>query len=325
MKKIAVVILNWNGKNLLEKFLPDVIKHSEQAKIYVIDNASTDDSVNYLQTHFPEVCLIQNSENTGYAGGYNEGLQQVDEPIYALVNSDILVTQGWLDPIIDFFEQQPNVGIIQPKILDYKQPDQFEYAGAAGGFLDAFGFPYCRGRIFDTVEKDDQQYNDNTKIFWASGACFFVRKTVFDTLQGFDTSFFAHQEEIDFCWRAQLQNITVYYCGSSTVYHVGGATLSNSSARKTFLNFRNSLLMMYKNIPQKRKFLTIFARLCLDGIAGIRFLLKGQPKHCWAIVRSHFAFYQMLGSMQVNKNSMRYYRNTSIVWQYFIQRQKTFR
>lgn len=325
MKKIAVVILNWNGKNLLEKFLPDVIKHSERAKIYVIDNASTDDSANYIQTNFPEVCLIQNSENTGYAGGYNEGLKQVNEPIYALVNSDILVTQGWLDPIIDFFEQQPKVGIIQPKILDYKQPNQFEYAGAAGGFLDAFGFPYCRGRIFDTVEKDLQQYNDNTKIFWASGACFFVRKTVFETLQGFDTSFFAHQEEIDFCWRAQLQNIAVYYCGSSTVYHVGGATLSNSNARKTFLNFRNSLLMMYKNIPQKRKFLTVFARLCLDGIAGIRFLLKGQPKHCWAIIRAHFAFYQMIRRTRVNKNSMKYYHSTSIVWQYFIKQQKTFR
>lgn len=324
MKKIAVVILNWNGKDLLNTFLPDLIRHSEQAKIYVIDNASTDDSVDFLRANFPQITLIQNKENTGYAGGYNAGLQQVNEPIYCLINSDVLVSENWLQPISDLFDNQPEIGIVQPKILDYKRKDYFEYAGAGGGFIDAFGFPYCRGRIFDTLEKDQGQYNDILPVFWASGACLFVRKKVFEQLGGFDEVFFAHQEEIDFCWRAHLQNIQVYYCGLSTVYHVGGATLSNSSTRKTFLNFRNSLLMLYKNRPRKGKFRTIFTRLCLDGIAGIRFLLLGQPKHCWAIVRSHFAFYSLISRSKINPNNMKYYQTQSIVWQHFIRRKKTF-
>lgn len=324
MKEIAVVILNWNGKDLLNTFLPDLIQHSGRAKIYVIDNDSTDDSVAFLQTHFPQVTIIQNKKNTGYAGGYNIGLQQVNEPIYCLINSDVLVSDGWLNPVLDLFGKQPEIGIIQPKILDYKRKDYFEYAGAGGGFIDAFGFPYCRGRIFDVIEKDEGQYDDTLPVFWVSGACLFVRKNIFEQLGGFDEAFFAHQEEIDFCWRAYLQNIQVYYCGSSTVYHVGGATLSNSSPKKTFLNFRNSLLMLYKNRPQKGKFLTIFIRLCLDGIAGIRFLLLGQPKHCWAIVRSHFAFYGLIRQSKVSRNNRKYYTVRSIVWEYFVRRKRNY-
>lgn len=324
MKEIAVVILNWNGKELLQKFLPAVVQHSNQAQIYVIDNASTDDSVAFLQTNFPEVHLIQNQQNLGYAGGYNQGLKQVKEPIYCLINSDVLVTENWLAPILKLLGEQPEIGIVQPKILDYKRRNYFEYAGAAGGFIDAYGFPFCRGRVFDTIEKDEGQYNDITPVFWASGACFFVRKSVFEQLNGFDTLFFAHQEEIDFCWRAHIHNIQVYYCGFSTVYHVGGATLSNGNPKKTFLNFRNSLLMLYKNRPKKGKFINIFMRLSLDGLAGIHFLLKGKPQHCWAIVRSHFSFYRLISQSAVNPNAIKYYRVKSVVWTYFIRRKKNF-
>lgn len=324
MKEIAVVILNWNGKKLLQKFLPAVVQHSNQAQIYVIDNASTDDSVAFLQTNFPEVHLIQNQQNLGYAGGYNQGLKQVKEPIYCLINSDVLVTENWLAPILKLLGEQPEIGIVQPKILDYKRRNYFEYAGAAGGFIDAYGFPFCRGRVFDTIEKDEGQYNDITPVFWASGACFFVRKSVFEQLNGFDTLFFAHQEEIDFCWRAHIHNIQVYYCGFSTVYHVGGATLSNGNPKKTFLNFRNSLLMLYKNRPKKGKFINIFMRLSLDGLAGIHFLLKGKPQHCWAIVRSHFSFYRLISQSAANPNAIKYYRVKSVVWTYFIRRKKTF-
>lgn len=324
MKEIAVVILNWNGKELLQKFLPAVVQHSNQAQIYVIDNASTDDSVAFLQTNFPEVHLIQNQQNLGYAGGYNQGLKQVKEPIYCLINSDVLVTENWLAPILKLLGEQPEIGIVQPKILDYKRRNYFEYAGAAGGFIDAYGFPFCRGRVFDTIEKDEGQYNDITPVFWASGACFFVRKSVFEQLNGFDTLFFAHQEEIDFCWRAHIHNIQVYYCGFSTVYHVGGATLSNGNPKKTFLNFRNSLLMLYKNRPKKGKFINIFMRLSLDGLAGIHFFLNGKPQHCWAIVRSHFSFYRLISQSTVNPNAIKYYRVKSVVWTYFIRRKKTF-
>lgn len=324
MKEIAVVILNWNGKELLQKFLPAVVQHSNQAQIYVIDNASTDDSVVFLQNNFPEVRLIQNQQNLGYAGGYNQGLEQIKEPFYCLINSDVLVTENWLTPILKLLGEQPEIGIVQPKILDYKRRNYFEYAGAAGGFIDAYGFPFCRGRVFDTIEKDEGQYNDITPVFWASGACFFVRKSVFEQLNGFDTLFFAHQEEIDFCWRAHIQNIQVYYCGFSTVYHVGGATLSNGNPKKTFLNFRNSLLMLYKNRPKKGKFINIFTRLSLDGLAGIHFLLKGKPQHCWAIVRSHFSFYRLISQSTVNPNAIKYYRVKSVVWAYFIRRKKTF-
>lgn len=324
MKEIAVVILNWNGKELLQKFLPAVVQHSNQAQIYVIDNASTDDSVAFLQTNFPEVHLIQNQQNLGYAGGYNQGLNQVKEPIYCLINSDVLVTENWLAPILKLLGEQPEIGIVQPKILDYKRRNYFEYAGAAGGFIDAYGFPFCRGRVFDTIEKDEGQYNDITPVFWASGACFFVRKSVFEQLNGFDTLFFAHQEEIDFCWRAHIHNIQVYYCGFSTVYHVGGATLSNGNPKKTFLNFRNSLLMLYKNRPKKGKFINIFMRLSLDGLAGIHFFLNGKPQHCWAIVRSHFSFYRLISQSTVNPNAIKYYRVKSVVWAYFIRRKKTF-
>lgn len=327
MKKIAVVILNWNGAKLLEQFLPSVIAYSEEAAIYVADNASTDHSIEIIQTKFPQVTIIRNEGNYGFAKGYNVALQEVEEDYYALVNSDIEVTENWLPPILSIFDNEPEIGIIQPKILDYKNKAYFEYAGGAGGYIDQFGYPYCRGRIFDTLEKDHEQYNDDVAIFWASGACFFIRKEVYRTLKGFDDDFFAHQEEIDLCWRAFNLGYTAKYTSKSVVYHVGGATLNEGNPKKTFLNFRNSLLMLTKNLPERKLFIIVFLRLCLDGLAGIQFILKGKFKHCWAIVKAHFAFYSLINrTLKKRKGKKRpdYYHTKSIVYQYFVKNGKVF-
>jgi GT2 family glycosyltransferase len=327
LKKIAVVILNWNGAKLLEQFLPSVIAHSEEATIYVADNASTDTSIEIIESKFPQITIIKNEGNYGFAKGYNIALQQVEEDYYALVNSDIEVTENWLAPILSFFDNEPNIGIIQPKILDYKNKAYFEYAGAAGGYIDQFGYPYCRGRMFDTLEKDNGQYNDDVDIFWASGACLFIRKDIYRKLNGFDDDFFAHQEEIDLCWRAFNLGYTARYTSKSVVYHVGGATLNEGNPRKTFLNFRNSLLMLTKNLPERKLFLILFLRLCLDGLAGIQFILKGKFKHCWAIVKAHFAFYSLINKNLKKRNSKNrsdYYRSKSIVYQYFVKNGKVF-
>ena len=237
MKKIAVVILNWNGAKLLEQFLPSIVTFSNEANIYVADNASTDNSIEVVKEKFPQVTIIQNEGNFGFANGYNVALQQIEEEYYALVNSDVEVSENWLTPILTIFDNEPNIGIIQPKILDYKNKEYFEYAGAAGSFIDQFGYPYCRGRIFETIEKDNGQYDDEREIFWASGACLFIRKDIYRTLNGFDGDFFAHQEEIDLCWRAFNLGFKAKYTSKSVVYHVGGATLNESNPRKTFLNF----------------------------------------------------------------------------------------
>ena len=292
--KVAVVILNWNGKKLLEQFLPSVVQYSKEATVYVADNASTDDSVAFVKEQFPEVAVVINATNTGYAGGYNEALQHIEADVYALVNSDIEVTENWLQPIIKTFQEEPTTAIIQPKILDFKNKDYFEYAGAAGGFIDQYGYPFCRGRIFNTLEKDLGQYDTNQEIFWASGACFFIRSSVYKELKGFDTSFFAHQEEIDLCWRAINKGHTIKYLFESKVYHVGGATLQQGNPKKTELNFRNSLLMLIKNLPKKVLFRVLFIRMVLDGIAGMKFLLEGQPKHLFAVLKAHFSFYQFV-------------------------------
>ena len=327
MKTIAVVILNWNGKKLLEQFLPSVVAHSPEAQIYVADNASTDDSVAFLQATYPDIKIISNKDNYGYAKGYNVALQDVEEEIYALVNSDVEVTEGWLQPVEDLFERDPETAIIQPKILDYKNKLYFEYAGAAGGFIDKYGYPYCRGRIIETIEQDKGQYNDEAEIFWASGACFFIRKEVYRTLHGFDEDFFAHQEEIDLCWRAFNLNYKIKYTGKSTVYHVGGATLKESSPHKTFLNFRNSLWMMLKNVPKRTLFQTMFVRLFLDGQAGIQFALHGKFSHLWAILKAHFYFYLFIFKFLNKRESnqyVNYYKTKSIVYFHFIKKGKVF-
>lgn len=327
MNNIAVVILNWNGKKLLEEFLPFIIKYSRNAAIYVADNASTDESVSYVKSAFPQIKIIKNKGNYGYAKGYNEALKQVDEDIYALVNSDIEVTENWLLPIAELFEKDSQTAIVQPKILDYYNRDTFEYAGAAGGFLDKYGFPYCRGRIFETLEKDNGQYNDEVEIFWASGACFFIRKNVFWELGGLDEDFFAHQEEIDLCWRAFNKNHKIKFCGSSYVYHVGGATLKNTNPKKTFLNFRNSLWMMTKNLPKGKLIPVLFIRLFFDGIAGLRFIFQGKFAYLWAVLKAHFYFYTRLFKFlnkRESKQYKNYYKTKSIVYVYFVSGKKNF-
>jgi len=328
--KVAVVILNWNGTQLLEQFLPAMLSYTgNDAEIYVADNASTDNSVEFVKTNFPQVKIIQNSSNGGYAKGYNDALQHIDADVYALVNSDIEVTENWVKPIIDEFRDSENTAIIQPKILDFKNKTMFEYAGAAGGFIDFFGYPYCRGRIFSSLENDKQQYNDTAEIFWASGACFFIRSKVYHQLGGFDEQYFAHQEEIDLCWRVQNQDYTIKYVGASTVYHVGGATLHEASPRKTFLNFRNSLFSIIKNIPKRYLFIVILSRLLLDGLAGIKFIFELKPLHTWAIIKAHFSFYWYLSSMLKKRSKIphkrtSYYHSRSIVWQHFLLGRNTF-
>ncbi len=326
--RIAIVILNWNGEVLLERYLPSVIQYSSDADIFVIDNASTDASVDFLKKNHPAVKIIQNSENGGFSKGYNEGLKNIDADIYCLLNSDVEVTDGWLAPILELFTQKPKVAIVQPKILDLIRKDYFEYAGAAGGFIDQLGYPFCRGRIFQELEKDNGQYDDTREIFWATGACMFIRKDVFWTLEGFDENYFAHQEEVDLCWRAKNDGHEVYYVGTSKVYHLGGSTLSNMNPKKTYLNFRNSLFSITKNLP-RRKALTIIAiRLLLDGVAAIRFVFQLKFNHCFAILKAHLSFYRHFGKMYRKREKanfiLKYYLTKSIVWSHFVHHVKKF-
>jgi GT2 family glycosyltransferase len=327
MNKIAVVILNWNGEKLLQQFLPSILQYSENATVYVADNASTDNSIAILKSNFPTVKIIENSSNFGFAQGYNEALQFVQEPYYVLVNSDIEVTENWLKPVIELFETDPEIAIIQPKILDFKKKTHFEYAGAAGGFIDKYGFPFCRGRIFDTVEEDQGQYDEETEIFWASGACFFIRKEVYDKLKGFDADFFAHQEEIDLCWRAFNLGYKAKYTSKSVVYHVGGATLDASNPKKTYLNFRNSLFMLLKNIPKNKLFAILLIRMILDGIAGTKFLFQGKFQHFGAILKAHYSFYNKSIVFYHKRNVIqneKYYKVNSVVYLYFMKTKKQF-
>jgi GT2 family glycosyltransferase len=328
--KTAIVILNWNGKKLLEQFLPSVVNFSlPKAEVYVADNASTDDSITYIKEFYPTVKIIENKENGGYAKGYNDALLSVDADIYGLINSDIEVTENWLDSISKEFKQNQNTAIVQPKILDFKNKIKFEYAGAAGGFIDLYGYPYCRGRVFNHLEEDQSQFNDVADIFWASGACFFIRSSVFHELKGFDEDYFAHQEEIDLCWRTQNLGYDIKYVGTSTVYHVGGATLQETNPRKTFLNFRNSLFNLVKNVPKQWFLFVIFSRLVLDGIAGIKFILQLKPIHTLAILKAHLSFYKnlmkFLGKRKQLSKRNDYNLHTSVVWQYFVLGRKKFK
>ncbi|MFT5714141.1 MAG: GT2 family glycosyltransferase [Flavobacterium sp.] len=325
--KIAVVILNWNGVTLLEQFLPSILGFSPEATVYVADNASTDGSVAFVTANFPKVQIIKNDSNYGFARGYNEALTHIDAEIYALVNSDIEVTENWLIPIMTTFKKEPETAIIQPKILDFKNKGCFEYAGAAGGFIDKYGYPYCRGRIFETLEKDNGQYDDDREIFWASGACFFIRSTIYRELKGFDNDFFAHQEEIDLCWRAFNRGHKIKFNHKSVVYHVGGATLQQGNPKKTFLNFRNSLLMLTKNLPKEKLYLVLFSRMLLDGIAGIQFIFKGNFSHFVAVLKAHGSFYSLYSTTYKKRKSIQlktYYKVKSIVCKYYLNGGKVF-
>ncbi len=326
--KIAIIILNWNGMHLLERYLPSVIQYSGEAEIIVADNASTDDSVAYLTAYHPGVRIIQNEVNGGFSKGYNDALSQVEAEIFCLLNSDVEVSENWLTPIIQAFDQLENASIVQPKILDLLQREYFEYAGAAGGFLDRFGYPFCRGRIFQSVEKDEGQYDDVREIFWATGACMFIKGSVFRDLGGFDEDYFAHQEEVDLCWRAQNAGHKVYYVGTSKVYHLGGSTLSNMNPRKTYLNFRNSLFSITKNLPARKAVPIILIRLLLDAVAAIRFIWQLKWSHFIAILRAHLSYYRQFKKIYRKREKanfiLKYYLTKSIVWAHFVHQVKNF-
>ena len=292
-KDISVVILNWNGSAMLQRFLPSVIRYSEEAEIIVADNGSTDHSIDILREKFPSVRILPFRENYGFAEGYNRAIQQIETPYVLLLNDDVEVTPHWLQPLLAFMNHHPEVAACQPKILSETQRELFEYAGACGGFIDHLGYPYCRGRIFNHVEKDRGQYDQVCPIFWATGAALLVRTDVFRKEGGLDKRFFAHMEEIDFCWRLRSRNYGIYCIPQSTVYHVGGGTLPKSHPRKTFLNFRNNLLMLYKNLPEERLNSTLRIRYFLDLVAALKMLLSGQAKESMAIVKALRTFFKI--------------------------------
>ena len=329
---VSIVILNWNGRNYLQQFLPSVLATTyANREVVVIDNASTDDSVAFLQQHFPEVRIVHNAGNYGFAKGYNEGLKQIQADYYILLNSDVEVQPGWVEPMVQLLEGNKAIAACQPKLLQFHQKELFEYAGAAGGWLDCLGYPFARGRIFDVCEKDEGQYDTVEPIFWASGAAMFVRADVYHQVGGLDEYFFAHQEEIDFCWRVQLAGYKIYACPQSVVYHVGGGTLPKGNARKVLLNFRNNLVMMAKNLPRWEAIWKIFWRFWLDYISAFKSLLAGQKTYYRSVMKAHYAFLRWLFVERKKaifppkkKKDLCGYLHKSVVWSHFVQGKKTF-
>ena len=337
--KVAVVILNWNGEQMLRQFLPSVVEHSVlpetlgEAVVYVADNGSTDDSLALLAKEFPMVSTIVFDENYGFADGYNKAFEQIDAEYAVLLNSDVEVTAGWLIPLVEYMDAHPQVGACQPKLMAYHRKDEFEYAGAMGGYLDRYGYPYCRGRIFDTIEKDLGQYDADVPLLWATGACLVVRLPIYKEVGGLDGRFFAHMEEIDLCWRLRLRGYEVRSVASSVVYHVGGATLNAGHPRKTFLNFRNNLLMLYKNLPEGELRKVLFVRALLDYVAAAMFLLKGEWGNVKAVFRARKEYRKLKTEFRDSREenlrksvSMNVPERSrfSILWKYYIGRCRTF-
>jgi GT2 family glycosyltransferase len=331
LPKVAIVILTWNGRKFLEQFLPSVV-HSTYSnhEIIVVDNNSADDSIDFLKTHHATIRIIQNPGNWGFAKGYNEALKNVSADYYVLLNSDVEVTASWLEPMVELLESDTSIAACQPKILSYHNKKLFEYAGAAGGWIDKYGYPFCKGRVFEICEEDHGQYDQVEPIFWATGAALFIRSSAFHQQKGLDEYFFAHQEEIDLCWRIQLAGGKIYSCPSSVVYHVGGGTLQRGNSKKTFLNFRNNLIMLAKNWPSK-KIWTLPVRISLDAMAAWRGLLTGDAGYFWAIVKAHFAFFNWLLFHQTKslfplsrKGYLEGVIPKNLVWQFFIKKRKTF-
>lgn len=304
MSRTAVVILNYNGEKLLRQFLPSVIRYSPEADVIVADNGSTDSSVELLKKDFPDVGLILLPENYGFCGGYNRSLRQVKADYYVLLNSDVEVTPGWLAPMIALLDSDKTIAAAQPKILSYHNKKVFEYAGAGGGFIDAYGYPFCRGRVFDQVEEDRGQYNDRRRIFWATGACMMIRAEVYHQFGGLDEDFFAHMEEIDLCWKIHRAFRTIWYCGSSTVYHVGAGTLGYDSPRKTYLNFRNNLSLIFKHFSTAEACYKLPLRVVLDWVAAGVFLLKGRPQNAVAVLKAHLHFIRNMGRDRRKRRSL---------------------
>ena len=330
---MAIIILNWNGEPFLRRFLPGVLTHADGARVIVADNASTDNSVELLARDFPLVELLLLDRNLGFCEGYNTALAQVNSPYYVLLNSDVEVTLGWLRPLRDLLETNPRIAAVQPKLLAHADPTYFEYAGAGGGYLDRLGYPFCRGRLFDTLEKDLGQYNDARPVAWASGACLFVRRSAWQALGGLEPAFFAHMEEIDFCWRLWNAGHEVWYHGGSAVQHVGGGTLPKTSPRKTYLNFRNGLALLYKNSAPSELASAMMQRLLLDGVAGLRFLAAGQFGNFTAVIRAHFSFYGKLSYWKAKRQATKPHLAVaqrpgvypeSLVWAYFARGKRVF-
>jgi GT2 family glycosyltransferase len=327
----AVVILCWNGKKFLEEFLPSLIQNNpERAEIIVADNASTDDSVAFVKKHFPTVRLLLLEKNYGFAEGYNQAIKRIDAPFIVLINQDVRVSNNWLPPLIEMMEQDLSIGALQPRIHAHLQPAYFEYAGAAGGWIDRYGYTFCRGRVFDSIEEDRNQYALPEEIFWASGACLLVRKKIFESTGGLDGDFFAHMEEIDFCWRLKNAGYKVMYCPHSVVYHLGGGSLPHGNPFKTHLNFRNNLAMIAKNLNEKR-FTTLLLRMALDQLAALRFLAALHFKDFWAVQQAHFHFLLQLRKINDKRTkaiapflSMKGVYEGSIVWDYFLKGRKNF-
>ena len=333
LPSVAIVILNWNGKHYLQQFLPSVMQSQYgNLRIIVADNASTDDSVDFLRKEFPSTEILQLDKNYGFAKGYNEALKRVEADYFILLNSDVEVTPGWIEPVISYMVSHPNISACQPKILSYHNKEMFEYAGAAGGWIDAFGYPFSRGRVFDVCEKDENQYDSIQKIFWSSGAAMFVRSEVFFKAGGFDDFFFAHMEEIDLCWRLHLMGYEIFCIPQSVVYHVGGGTLPKGNSRKTFLNFRNNQIMMWKNMSWKEKWWKIPFRMGLDQLSALKELLSGQGGYFLAVIRAHLAFVKwiffgkkMKGPAIRSLKELNGVFNGNVVVEYFIRGKKKFR
>jgi GT2 family glycosyltransferase len=332
LPKIAVVLLNWNGKHFLEQFLPSVLSSAYPGyEVIIVDNGSSDDSIEFIRTHYPSLRLICFDQNLGFAKGYNEALKQIECDYYVLLNSDVEVTKNWLEPMIGLLESDASIAACQPKLLSFKNKALFEYAGAAGGWLDKYGYPFAKGRIFDICEEDHGQYDQTEPIFWASGAALFIRARVFHEVSGFDEYFFAHQEEIDLCWRIQLAGYKIYSCPVSVIYHVGGGTLPRGNSRKTYLNFRNNKIMLSKNLPLPKRFWVMSARNILDAISACKSLLNGDAGYFVAILRAHVAFakwwwfYRKKSVFPVSKkSSLSGYFQKNIAWLHFVKKKKTF-
>ncbi|MFM9908384.1 MAG: glycosyltransferase family 2 protein [Chitinophagaceae bacterium] len=329
---VSIVILNWNGRKYLDQFLPSILNTTYPNKeIVIIDNASTDDSVNFVENKFPTIKIIRLPVNYGFAKGYNEGLKQVKADYFVLLNSDVEVEPGWIEPCMELLESNKNIAVCQPKVLQYNNKTLFEYAGGCGGWLDRFGYPFAKGRIFDVCEKDEGQYNEAAPVFWASGAAFFIRANQFHEMKGFDEYFFAHQEEIDLCWRLQWAGYLIYCCPQSVVYHVGGGTLPKGNSQKVFLNFRNNLVMLAKNLTGSEVFLKISWRFVLDGVSATKSLFAGQGTYFIAVIRAHGAFLEWLflkrsSSIFPDKRNKKWkgYFPKSVVWKHFIEGKNKF-
>jgi hypothetical protein len=335
MIKTAVVILNWNGREFLEKFLPGVIDNtaSDDTEVIVADNGSDDNSVEWLSLNFPAIRIIRLEKNWGYAGGYNRALRQVEAEYYILLNSDVKVEKGWAEKLVTYMEMHPRVGACQPKIRSFEKPSFFEYAGAAGGFIDMFGYTFCRGRIFDTIEEDRGQYDDTREIFWASGSCMAIRASAFEQCDGLDESFFVHMEEIDLCWRMQNAGYIICYIPDAVIWHVGGGTLSYDSPDKVYYNFRNSLMMLAKNLPSRHLHRTLFIRQVLDGVAAVRLLFRSGRAAFVAVVRAHNDFRKARTAIKTFRamaphpdmySTPHTTMNKSVVFEYYIRGKRIF-